>query len=104
MKTNVLPPPAVLVALLFISIVFMLSPCASRASTQVIAWGENSYHQTNVPAGLTDAVAISAGGGNSLALKSNGTPVQWGLITNDPGWAVPASLTDAVAVSAGADP
>jgi len=33
----------------------------------IVAWGDNSYGQTNVPAG-NDFVAIAAGRGDSLAI------------------------------------
>ena len=55
----------------------------------VVAWGDNAYGETNVPAGLSNVVAIAAGGDSllhnigvalpySLALKSDGTVVTWG--------------------------
>ena len=66
----------------------------------VLAWGYNNYGQCNVPAGLTNAVAIAAGGSHGLALKPDGTVVSWG--TNLYGECdVPADLTNAVAIAAG---
>jgi alpha-tubulin suppressor-like RCC1 family protein len=66
----------------------------------VVAWGRNQYGQSNVPAGLTNVVAVSAGVYHSLALKSDGTVVAWE--GNDFGQSdVPAGLTNVVAVSAG---
>ncbi len=66
----------------------------------VVAWGTNSFGQTNVPPGLTNAVAVAAGDAHSLALKSDGTVVAWGtndfLQTN-----VPVNVTNAIAISAG---
>jgi alpha-tubulin suppressor-like RCC1 family protein len=44
----------------------------------VVAWGQNIYGQTNVPFGLSNVVAIAAGGWHSLALKREGTIVAWG--------------------------
>jgi hypothetical protein len=44
----------------------------------VWAWGDNSSRQCNVPADLTNAVAIAAGSGFSMALKADGTVVMWG--------------------------
>jgi hypothetical protein len=35
----------------------------------VVAWGWNNYGQCNVPAGLSNVVAVAAGGYHSLALK-----------------------------------
>jgi hypothetical protein len=66
----------------------------------VFAWGDNTYGETNVPAGLTNVVQISSWGLHSLALKTNGTVAAWGWNaysqTN-----VPASVTNAVQVAAG---
>ena len=39
----------------------------------MVAWGDDSAGQTNVPAGLTNVVAVAAGGFHSLALKNDGT-------------------------------
>ena len=66
----------------------------------VIAWGINSSGQTNVPAGLSNVVAISAGQNHSLAVRADGTVVPWGKSSF--GLAdIPVDLTNAVAVSAG---
>ena len=43
----------------------------------VIAWGSNTYGQTNVPANLSNVTAIAAGAYHALAL-SNGTVFAWG--------------------------
>src|SRR5438876_40042 len=73
---------------------------AGRADTQIIAWGYNSDGQTNVPPGITNAVAMSGGDFYSLVLLSNGTAVAWGdnsvNQTN-----VPPGLNNLVAVAAG---
>jgi hypothetical protein len=47
----------------------------------VIAWGYNGYGQTNVPAGLTNVVAVSAGYSHSLAVSRICAP---GSATNLP--------------------
>jgi hypothetical protein len=66
----------------------------------VAAWGANNYGQTNVPASLTNAVAIAAGSYHNLALRSDGTVVAWGnnnyYQTN-----VPVGLGKVVAIAAG---
>jgi len=54
---------------------------------------------TNVPAGLTDVVAIAAGDAASLALKADGTVVGWGF--GQYGADVPPGLTDVVAIDLG---
>jgi len=66
----------------------------------VVGWGHNSYGQASPPTGLTDAVAIAAGGHYSLALKADGTVVGWGDDYYGEA-SPPTSLTDAVAISAG---
>ena len=38
----------------------------------VVAWGNNEFGQTNVPAGLTNVTAITASSNYSLALKADG--------------------------------
>ncbi len=45
---------------------------------RVFAWGYNDSGQTNIPAGVTNIVAIAAGEAHSLGLKANGTVVSWG--------------------------
>ena len=73
---------------------------ALRQDGTVVAWGDNSAGQTNVPPDLAEIVAISGGGVHSLALKSNGSPAAWG--DNSQGQTnVPASLTNVVAIAAG---
>src|SRR5437870_4950194 len=44
----------------------------------VVAWGENSHGQTDVPTDVTNVVAIAAGGFHNLALRNDGTVVGWG--------------------------
>jgi Regulator of chromosome condensation (RCC1) repeat len=66
----------------------------------VVAWGDNTYGQTNVPTGLSGVTGISAGWYHSLGLKSDGTVVAWGY--NDLGQTdVPASLSGVTAIAAG---
>jgi hypothetical protein len=65
----------------------------------VVAWGDNSYGQTAVPAGLSEVIAIAAGCYQSLALKGDGTVVSWGGRPGDAN--VPAGLSGVAAISAG---
>ena len=51
----------------------------SQAQTVVGAWGDNEVGEITVPAGLTDVVTIATGGYHTIALKSNGTLVAWGV-------------------------
>jgi alpha-tubulin suppressor-like RCC1 family protein len=83
---------------------WLLSVQSGSAATQVIAWGWNGYGQLNVPSGLTNVTAISAGQGTTLALNADGTLVQWGSINYDPTHQVPASLRAPRAISSGSDP
>jgi alpha-tubulin suppressor-like RCC1 family protein len=62
----------------------------------VVAWGDDSYGQTNVPVGLTNVVAISADYRNSLALNADGSVTGWGLVAS-----VPCGLSNVVAIAAG---
>ena len=50
----------------------MKAETVKRTLTQggtVVAWGDNEYGQTTVPAGLSGVVAIAAGGLHTVALK-----------------------------------
>jgi hypothetical protein len=46
----------------------------------VAVWGDTSYNIPNVPAGLTNVTAIAAGndGTSALALRADGTIMEWG--------------------------
>lgn len=67
---------------------------------RVVAWGDDSYGQTNLPGGLTNVVMIVAGAYHGLALKNDGSVTAWG--NNSSGQAsVPAGLANTVAVAAG---
>jgi alpha-tubulin suppressor-like RCC1 family protein len=67
--------------------------------TAVVAWGDNSYGQCNVPPGLSNAVSVAGGLGFSVALRSDGTVIAWG--DNTFGQTnVPSSATNVVAIFA----
>src|SRR5665213_3656231 len=51
---------------------------AGAPPNKVWAWGSDRYGETDVPPGLTNVVAIAAGGNHSMALKGDGTVVVWG--------------------------
>jgi len=76
---------------------------ALRPDGVVVAWGDDSNGQCDIPASLQasqDAVAIAAGGYHSLAIRLNGTVVAWGA--DNYGQAdVPASLAGVIALAAG---
>jgi hypothetical protein len=66
----------------------------------VVAWGNNTYLQTNLPAGLTNVVQLSSRGLHTLALRSDGTVSAWGW--NSYGQTnVPMAATNVVQVAAG---
>ena len=50
---------------------------ALKSDGSIVAWGDNTYGQIDVPAG-NDFVAIDAGQLHSLALKADGSIVGWG--------------------------
>ena len=75
-----------------------ISP-VTASSLNIIGWGSNQYNQLNFPSGLTDVVAIAAGGWHNIALKSDGTVVGWG---NQLGSDVPTDLMDVIAIDGGA--
>jgi hypothetical protein len=68
----------------------------------VVAWGQNTYGEINVPNNATNVAEISSGGFHSLALLGNGTVVGWGInrfgLTN-----APAGLTNVQSIAAGYD-
>ncbi len=66
----------------------------------IAAWGNNTFGQCQVPAGITNAVGVSAGSYHSLALRSDGTVVAWGLNIQG-ATSVPAGATNAIAIAAG---
>jgi alpha-tubulin suppressor-like RCC1 family protein len=51
---------------------------ALRKNGSVVLWSSGVPREKPVPAEVTNAVAIAAGSGHSLALKSDGTVVEWG--------------------------
>ncbi|HEY5911053.1 MAG TPA: immunoglobulin domain-containing protein [Verrucomicrobiae bacterium] len=75
-----------------------MSRPAMLSVNRVVAWGDNTSGMTNVPAGLSNAVAISVGISAVTALKSDGTIRAWGrpAVTN-----IPPGLSNVVAVSCG---
>ena len=73
-------------------------PLPNGIAGRVVAWGRNVYGETNVPAELTNAVAIASGSTalESFAFKVDGTLLRWGGII-----AVPSDVTNVVAVCGG---
>ncbi len=78
-----------------VTAVFSLRPAGT-----VVAWGDNSSGQTNVPPGLSGVTAVAAGYSHSLALRQDGTVVAWG--SNGAGeTTVPKDLSGVVAIAGG---
>ncbi len=66
---------------------------------QIVAWGDNSLGQSEVPDGINDAIALATGDAHTLALRVDGTVVSWG--DNRAGQTtVPAGLKEVTAISA----
>jgi len=70
-------------------------------SARLIAWGDNTTGQTNVPDGLRDVVAAAGGDFHSVALRTNGKLVVWGD-NSDGQTHPPAHLPPIVCIAAGA--
>jgi uncharacterized repeat protein (TIGR03803 family) len=68
--------------------------------TDVIAWGDDTNGEVDVPSGLNDVVSLAAGQYHSMALKSNGTVVAWGY-NADGETNVPVAATDVAAIASG---
>ena len=68
--------------------------------TMVVAWGDDSDGQCDVPAGLTNAIDVAGGYNFSLALKADSTVVAWGDNTFGE-TTVPAGLTNVTSIAAG---
>ncbi|MDB6124854.1 MAG: hypothetical protein JWQ71_3847 [Pedosphaera sp.] len=66
----------------------------------VLAWGDNSGNQTNIPAGLDDAAAIAGGDYHTLALHRDGTLAAWGY-NGDGQTSVPTNALRFVSIAAG---
>jgi len=72
---------------------------ALRANGTIVAWGENTWGQCDVPPGYADFVAIAAGGAHSLGLRANGSVVAWGR-PDGGACDVPEPNSDFIAISA----
>lgn len=67
---------AVVLAGALVTIVAASSAQAADGSG-VSVWGDNSYDQGDVPRPAAPATAIAAGGGHTLAVKTDGTVSAW---------------------------
>lgn len=69
---------------------------------KVLAWGDNSHGQLDVPASLGPVRSIAAGSGHVVALQADGRVLAWGDNRNGQA-TVPEDLGSATAVAAGHD-
>src|SRR6266851_1416277 len=66
---------------------------------EVVAWGDGSSGQTNIPSSFTNIIALAAGDQFGLALRDDGNLINWG---SPPfGIAVPANLSNVVQIAVG---
>lgn len=72
---------------------------ALKSDGSIVAWGNNSGGECDVPEPNADFVAIAAGHSHSLGLKSDGTIVGWG--SDGYGETIPPAGNDFVAIAAG---
>ena len=73
---------------------------AKPSKTMTVGIGNDTVGQCDVPYGLTNALQVAGGGGQSLALKTDGTVVAWGANYYGEG-VVPTNLTGVAMISAG---
>src|SRR5438128_1746140 len=93
-------PPCFACIPLTLMLGLIFSASASGAVSAIVAWGNNSAGQTNVPSTLSDVVAIGAGHSHSLALQADGTVAAWGDNYNGQ-TVVPFGLTNVIAIAGG---
>ncbi|MGA2867150.1 MAG: immunoglobulin domain-containing protein [Verrucomicrobiota bacterium] len=67
----------------------------------VLAWGDDSGGQTDVPGNLDDVVAVAGGDYHTLALRRNGSLLAWGF-NGDGQTAVPGGGQQFAAIASGA--
>jgi hypothetical protein len=93
-----LPPPTVAATLTNVvagSVGYSHS-LALKADGTVVAWGDNTFGQCNVPPNLSGVIAVAAGGPYSVALTADGTVTVW---AQGPETNVPSDLTNVIAIS-----
>jgi hypothetical protein len=68
----------------------------------VVGWGDNTFHQTQIPSDLGPVAALAAGEFHSLAMGVDGTLRAWGTMNGEPA-TVPASVPPVQAIASGAE-
>jgi hypothetical protein len=89
--------PSMTALVVFLCVVVLTPHCVFGAASPlaVVAWGNNSYQECNVPADLTNVLSVVAGSSHNLALIENGTVKDWG----GNGYLPPPGLNSIQAVS-----
>ena len=73
---------------------------AKPQKTMVVGFGNDSVGQCDVPMGISNALMVAGGGGQSLALRSDGTVTAWGQNAYGQG-IVPTNLAGVTMIAAG---
>jgi alpha-tubulin suppressor-like RCC1 family protein len=74
---------------------------ATLSLKEIVAWGDNTYGQTNPPPILTNVISIAAGSQHVVALNADHTLVAWG--DNSAGQTnIPADLSNVVSIASSA--
>jgi len=77
---------------------------AVTSGGDVVAWGNNSTFQNNVPKGLSNVVSVASGFYSSLALKNDGTVVSFGnQWVGNYSQLPPQGLSNVVSIAAGSE-
>lgn len=84
---------------LIVLLALLLFTPTSPAAGLVVAWGDNSNHQTDIPPDLTNVVAVAGGSVHSLALDATGAVTGWGDAGN--GQTIAPALANPAAIAAG---
>lgn len=71
---------------------------ALKTDGTLVAWGNNSSNELNVPGDLANVREIAAGGGFGLALRSDDTMIAWGGLFD---FGIPATEPNVISIAAG---
>ena len=75
--------------------------CALRIDGTAVCWGDNSWGESAVPAGLAPLAQVSSGNNYTCGLKTDATVVCWGLYEPFAMSPVPAGLNSVAQISSG---
>jgi alpha-tubulin suppressor-like RCC1 family protein len=82
-------------------VILAIGSGSAALASDIIAWGNASYYNTNVPPGLTNAIKLGGGYFHTLALTETGGVVAWGNGMASQATNVPAGLSGVVEVAGG---